>query len=83
MRERAGRVREMVRKEFLQLFRDPRMVRVIFIAPVVQLLVFGYAVNTDIRDTATGSAVWQRVMLAVRGWSGRATCPASMRRSST
>ena len=47
------RLRELARKEFRQMFRDPRMVRVIFVAPVVQLLVFGYAVNTDIRDTAT------------------------------
>lgn len=52
-RERLERVREMVRKEFLQLFRDPRMWRVVFIAPVLQLLVFGYAVSTDIRHTPT------------------------------
>lgn len=52
-RERLERVREMVRKEFLQLFRDPRMWRVVFIAPVIQLIVFGYAVSTDIKDTPT------------------------------
>jgi len=43
----------MVRKEFLQIFRDPRLSRVIFIAPVIQLLVFGYAVSTDVRNTST------------------------------
>jgi len=43
----------MVRKELRQMFRDPRMKRIVFIAPVVQLLVFGYAVNTDIRNTRT------------------------------
>ncbi len=47
------RIVEMVRKEFLQLFRDPRMWRVVFIAPVIQLMVFGYAVSTDIKDTTT------------------------------
>jgi ABC-2 type transport system permease protein len=47
------RLREMVRKELRQMFRDPRMKRVVFVAPVVQLVVFGYAVDTDIRDTAT------------------------------
>lgn len=47
------RIVEMVRKEFLQLFRDPRMWRVVFIAPVIQLVVFGYAVSTDIKETAT------------------------------
>lgn len=48
-----ARVREMVRKELRQLFRDPRTRVVIFVAPMIQLVVFGYAVNTDIRNTAT------------------------------
>lgn len=45
------RVLRMIRKELRQIFRDPRMSRVVFIAPVIQLVIFGYAVNTDIRDT--------------------------------
>jgi ABC-2 type transport system permease protein len=48
-----GRVWEVVRKEFRQVFRDPRMWRVVFVAPVIQLIVFGYAVSTDVRDTPT------------------------------
>jgi ABC-2 type transport system permease protein len=51
--ERFERVAELVRKELLQAFRDPRMTRIIFVAPVIQLMVFGYAVSTDIRDTTT------------------------------
>lgn len=47
------RVFEMVRKELRQVFRDPRLKRVIFVAPVVQLLVFGYAVSTDVRNVST------------------------------
>lgn len=47
------RLRAMVKKEFRQLLRDPRTRGVIFVAPVIQLLMFGYAMNTDIRDTAT------------------------------
>lgn len=47
------RVTEMVRKELRQLFRDPRTKRVIFVAPIVQLVLFGYAVNTDVRRLAT------------------------------
>jgi len=47
------RIREMVKKELRQLLRDPRTRAVIFVAPVLQLLMFGYAVNTDIRNTAT------------------------------
>ncbi|HYO14817.1 MAG TPA: ABC transporter permease [Thermoanaerobaculia bacterium] len=49
----AERVVEMVRKEFRQVFRDPRMRRVLFVAPVLQLIVFGYAVSTDVRNTRT------------------------------
>jgi ABC-2 type transport system permease protein len=35
-------------KEFLQLKQDHKMIPVIFVAPVVQVLVFGFAVNTDV-----------------------------------
>lgn len=47
------RVLEMVRKEFRQIFRDPRLRGVIFVAPIVQLLAFGYAVSTDVRNVST------------------------------
>lgn len=49
--EKVDRVTGVVAKEFRQIFRDPRMARVIFFAPVLQLVVFGYAVSTDIWDT--------------------------------
>ncbi|MFW5950615.1 MAG: ABC transporter permease [Gemmatimonadota bacterium] len=52
MRFDRTRIARMIRKEFRQIFRDPRMARIIFIAPIIQLVVFGYAVNTDIRETA-------------------------------
>lgn len=48
-----NRIRRMIAKELRQIFRDPRMKRVVFIAPVIQLVIFGYAVNTDIRETPT------------------------------
>lgn len=48
-----GRLRELVRKEMKQMLRDPKMKRIIFLAPVIQLLVFGYAVNTDVRNAPT------------------------------
>ena len=48
-----ARAREMVRKELRQMFRDPRMKRMMFGPPLIQLMIFGYAVNTDIRDTRT------------------------------
>lgn len=40
-------------KEFRQIFRDPRLARVIFISPLIQLVVFGYAVSTDLGETST------------------------------
>ena len=49
---RRAPVLRMLRKELRQIFRDPRMKRIIFVAPIIQLVIFGYAVNTDIRDTA-------------------------------
>ncbi|MDD4705558.1 MAG: ABC transporter permease, partial [Synergistaceae bacterium] len=35
-------------KEFIQVLRDPRMKAMIFVLPIIQLLIFGYAVTTDV-----------------------------------
>jgi ABC-2 type transport system permease protein len=40
----------ILRKEFLQLRRDPRIVQIIIIGPIVQLLLFGYAINMDVNS---------------------------------
>jgi len=37
-------------KEFLQIRRDRKMIPVIFVAPIVQITVFGFAVNTDVTN---------------------------------
>jgi len=47
------RVRHLFVKECIQILRDPRMKAVIFVAPVLQLLLFGYAVTTDVRHVRT------------------------------
>jgi ABC-2 type transport system permease protein len=44
------RVRELVRKEFIQLFRDRKNRPLLVISPLIQLIVFGYVVTTDVRD---------------------------------
>jgi ABC-2 type transport system permease protein len=44
------RIRELVRKEFIILFRDASNRRVLIVAPIIQLILFGYVVNYDIRD---------------------------------
>jgi drug efflux transport system permease protein len=43
----------IVIKEFLQLKRDPRLFGIIFIAPVLQLILLGYAANLDINNINT------------------------------
>ena len=40
-------------KEFLQIRRDRKMIPVIFVAPIVQIIVFGFAVNTDVTNVPT------------------------------
>jgi ABC-2 type transport system permease protein len=50
------RLKHMLIKEFIQILRDPRMKAVIFVMPVLQLIVFGYAVTTDITEIPTAVA---------------------------
>jgi ABC-2 type transport system permease protein len=50
---RFDRLGEMVHKELLQVFRDPRLTRMVLLAPVFQLLAFGYVVSTDVRRVST------------------------------
>ncbi|WP_281184480.1 ABC transporter permease [Trichlorobacter lovleyi] len=47
------RLKAMLIKEFIQTFRDPRMRLVLFILPMVQTVIFGYAVNMDVRKIPT------------------------------
>lgn len=47
------RIKQMLIKEFIQVFRDPRMRTVIFIIPCIQTIVIGYAVTLDVRDART------------------------------
>lgn len=47
-----ARLKEMLLKELRQTLRDPRMRMVILVLPVVQLIIFGYAANTDVRHIA-------------------------------
>lgn len=43
----------MLIKEFIQTFRDPRMRLVLFVMPMIQTVIFGYAVNMDVRNIPT------------------------------
>jgi ABC-2 type transport system permease protein len=48
------RIAQIVRKEFIQLLRDRRRRLAVFIPPVLQLMVFGYAVNLDVDNIRIG-----------------------------
>jgi len=39
----------LMKKEFYQVLRDRNMLRLIFVMPMVQLFILGYAVNTDVK----------------------------------
>jgi ABC-2 type transport system permease protein len=43
----------ILQKEFLQILRDRRTLMVMIILPIAQLLIFGYAVETDVRHLPT------------------------------
>jgi len=47
------RIKHMLIKEFIQIFRDPKMKGVIFVVPILQVLIFGYAVTLDVNHIAT------------------------------
>lgn len=46
-------VRSVVRKELRQTFRDRRMAAILFVAPVLQLTLLGFAVDLDVDHVAT------------------------------
>jgi ABC-2 type transport system permease protein len=52
---RVERLRHVIRKELRQTLREPRARGMLIIPPLLQLLVFGYAVNLDVN---TASIAW-------------------------
>ncbi|MFH1710142.1 MAG: ABC transporter permease [bacterium] len=48
-----SRLYHFIIKEFRQLFRDQRMLRVALVMPVIQLIMFGYIASTDLRNVPT------------------------------
>jgi len=51
------RLTGMVRKESLQILRDPSSIAIAFILPVVMLLLFGYGVSLDAKDVRIGFVI--------------------------
>jgi ABC-2 type transport system permease protein len=46
------RLISLIRKEFIQIFRDPRTLIMILGIPIMQLLLMGYAATNDVRNVA-------------------------------
>ena len=53
MRASLSRLWSIAQKEFLQLRRDRLTVAMMLVLPVIQLLIFGYAIETDVRHIPT------------------------------
>ncbi len=43
-------LRAFIRKELVQTLRHPRMRVLLFVAPIVQLTLLGYAISTEVRN---------------------------------
>jgi ABC-2 type transport system permease protein len=48
-----GRVRYLLVKELIQVLRDKRLRVVLILPPLIQLIIFGYAANMDVKDIHT------------------------------
>ena len=48
-----ARLKQMVKKEMKQTVRDPKSRPIIFVSPVIQMILLGYAATTDVKDVAT------------------------------
>ena len=53
-----SRLISIIRKEFIQITRDPRTLVLIVVMPIMQLFLLGYAATTDIKNISL--AVWDQ-----------------------
>lgn len=72
------RIREIIIKEFKQTLREPRMRATLIMPPLIQLLVFGYAVNLDVEHAKIAwmdqdRTIESRALLEAFTGSGRFT----------
>jgi len=53
-----SRLFSIIRKEFIQIMRDPRTLILIIVMPMLQLFLLGYAATTDVKNISL--AVWDQ-----------------------
>jgi ABC-2 type transport system permease protein len=46
----SSRLIALIRKEFIQIVRDPRTLMMMFAMPIVMLFLLGYAATNDVRN---------------------------------
>ena len=59
------RLLALIRKEFIQIVRDPRTLAITFAMPLLQIFLLGYAATNDVRNVSL--AVWDQD----RSWASR------------
>ena len=47
------RLWQMIKKEFIQVLRNPKMRAIVLVMPLIQSMIFGYAVTTDVKQVNT------------------------------
>jgi ABC-2 type transport system permease protein len=62
---KSRRLLSLIRKEFIQIVRDPRTLAITFFLPIVQLYMLGYAVTNDVRNVPLA------VLDQDRSWAAR------------
>lgn len=55
-----NKILQILKKELYQTFRNPRLVVLLFLPPIIQLVVFGYAVNFDVKNIKTAIIDYDR-----------------------
>ncbi len=53
-----SRLTSIIRKEFIQIFRDPRTLALVILMPMMQLFLLGYAATSDVKNISL--AVWDQ-----------------------
>jgi ABC-2 type transport system permease protein len=54
----SSRLLSIIRKEFIQIVRDPRTLMLIIVMPIMELFLLGYAATTDVKNISL--AVWDQ-----------------------
>ena len=58
MNDTGLRLASMIRKEFIQILRDPRTLVIIILIPIMQLFLLGFSATTDVKNVEL--AIWDQ-----------------------